>query len=153
MLSKLASVENKTFFAEVKRLWTTMSLIFLVAGVEEATNSATFILAKECFARFPTVFDFEQETFLNTRILTNFKTQLNRSMLRNEVCSVIVISKITCSKIAKLFDILVNLVLETETLCALKAHVAAWQSIVIREHSKSKLTMFRRKSSSSCLYL
>ena len=88
-----------------------MSSIFLVAGVEEATNPATFILAKECFARFGTVFDFEQEIFLNTRILTYFKMQLNRSALRKEIYSVtvVIISKIIYSKIKKVFDILVYL--------------------------------------------
>ena len=112
-LSKLVSVENETF-AEMKRLLTTMSSIFLVAGVEEATNPATFILAKECSARF------EQETFLNTKILANFKMQLNRSILRKEICSVVIISEIIYSKIAKVFDTGISCILETETLCALK---------------------------------
>ena len=43
------SVENETFFAEMKRLLTTVSSIFSVAGVEEATNSATLILANDSF--------------------------------------------------------------------------------------------------------
>ena len=60
ILSKVepVSVENETFFAEMKRLLTTVSSIVLVGGVEEDTNSATLILAKDSFARFA-IFDFE----------------------------------------------------------------------------------------------
>ena len=45
-----------------------------------------------------------------TKILANFKMQLNRSILRKEICSVVMITEIIYSKIAKVSDTLVYLV-------------------------------------------
>ena len=126
-----------------------MSSIFLAAGVEEATNPATFILAKECSARF------EQETFLKTKILANFKMQLNRSILRKEICSVVIISEIIYSKIAKVFQTLLYLVYWKPkhsallSSCGLAVDHYSIENIV----NQNQLTMFQRKSRSSCLQL
>ena len=76
---------------------------------------------------------------MKTKILANFKMQLNRSILRKEICSVVIISEIIYSKIAKVFDTGISCILETETLCALKLMWPGSRSLLDREHSKSKL--------------
>ena len=80
---------------------------------------------------------------MNTKILANFKMQLNRSILRKEICSVVIISEIIYSKIAKVFDTLVYLVYwkpKHSTLLSPCGLAVDHDS----KHSKSKLTMLQR---------
>ena len=61
-LSEPVSVEIEAYFTEPdEKILTTMSSIFLIAGVEEATNSSTLILAQDSFARLA-IFGFKLET-------------------------------------------------------------------------------------------